>query len=173
MFTINSNYKLSSKLINKQRFMTTAVFALFSLAGINAHAESVAGQGKCTYKPTAANVANTDGYAVMLSETKCNPSGGLIEGATVLNQEVANLHQGNGDHSGYYTITNGTDSTIAKWNGKVNTVMKAGNPMTSFKGEWEYVGGTGKFQGIKGQGEYNGYFTSATEYTVDWKGTKK
>jgi hypothetical protein len=154
----------------KQRVIATAVFALFSFSALNANAESVSGQGKCTYKPNATNVANTDGYAVMLSETICASSGGLIEGATVLNQEVANLHQGTGDHSGYYTISNGTDSTIAKWSGKVNTVMKDGNPMTSFKGQWEYVGGTGKYASIKGKGDYNGYFTSATEYTVDWKG---
>ncbi len=162
MFTLN------------QRIITAAVFALFSLAAINANAESVAGQSKCSYKPTAANVANTDGYAVSLSETTCNFNGsGFGGGATVLNQEVANLHQGTGEHSGYYTITDGTDSTIAKWSGKVTTVMKDGNPMTSFKGQWEYVGGTSKHQGIKGKGEYNGYFTSATEYTVDWKGRKE
>lgn len=155
-----------------QRVIATTIFTILSLGATHANAEPVAGQGKCTYKPTASNVANTDGYAVMLSETTCTPSGGLIEGATVLNQEVANLHQGTGDHSGYYTITNGTDATIAKWSGKVNTVMKDGNPMTSFKGQWEYVGGSGKFQGIKGKGDYNGYFTSATEYTVDWKGKK-
>ena len=160
MFTLN------------QRVIATTVFTILSLGAIHANAEPVAGQGKCTYMPTASNVANTDGYTVMLSETTCTPSGGLIEGATVLNQEVANLHQGTGDHSGYYTITNGTDATIAKWSGKVNTVMKDGNPMTSFKGQWEYVGGSGKFQGIKGKGDYNGYFTSATEYTVDWKGKK-
>ena len=51
MFTLN------------QRVIAVAVFSLFSLATINAHAESIAGQGKCTYKPTAANVANTDGCA--------------------------------------------------------------------------------------------------------------
>ena len=156
-----------------QHVIATAAFTLFSLAAINANAETIAGQGKCTYKPTAANVANTDGYAVMLSETTCTSSGGFIEGATVSNPEIANLHQGTGEHSGYYTITNGTNSTIAKWAGRVNTVMKDGNPMTSFKGQWEYVGGTGKYNGIKGKGDYNGYFTSATEYTVDWKGKKE
>ena len=151
-----------------------AVFTLCSLAAINANAESIAGQSKCFYKPTVANVGNTDGYAVMFSDTNCSFSGsGFNEGATVSNPEIANLHQGTGDHSGYYTITNGVDATVAKWNGNVNTVMKDGNPMTSFKGQWEYVGGTGKFQGINGKGEYSGYFTSATEYTVDWKGTKK
>ena len=158
---------------SKQSFIAAAVFSLCALTAINAHAESIAGQGKCTYKPTAVNVANTDGYAVSLSETTCASSGGFIEGATVSNPEIANLHQGNGDNSGYYTITNGTDSTVAKWSGKVTTIMKDGNPMTSIKGQWEYVGGTGKFVGIKGKGEYSGYFTSATEYIVDWKGNKK
>ena len=95
MFTLN------------QRVIAVAVFSIFSIATINAHAESIAGQGKCAYKPTAANVANTDGYAVMLSETTCASSGGFIEGATASNPEIANLHQGTGDHSGYYTITNG------------------------------------------------------------------
>ncbi len=155
-----------------QHVIIATIFAGFYLSTINANAESVAGQGKCTYKPTIANVANTDGYAMMLSETTCASSGGFIDGATALNPEVANLHQGTGDHSGYYTITNGIDSTIAKWAGHVNTVMKDGNPMTTFKGQWEYVGGTGKYKGIKGKGDYNGYFTSATEYTVDWKGRK-
>lgn len=157
---------------NNQRVIVTVIFSLFSLAAINANAESVAGQGKCTYKPTASNIANTDGYAVMLSETTCTSSAGFIEGATVSNPEIANLHQGNGDNSGYFTITNGTDSTVAKWSGKVTTVMKDGNPMTSSKGQWEYVGGTGKYKDIKGKGEFNSYFTSATEYVVDWKGKK-
>ena len=156
-----------------QRVIATVVFAIFSLAAINANAESIAGQSKCTYKPTAANIANTDGYVVMMSDTSCTFNGsGFKEGATVSNIEIANLHQGTGEHSGYYTISNGVDSTVAKWSGKVNTVMKDGNQMTNFKGQWEYVGATGKHQGIKGKGEYTGYFTSATAYTVDWKGHK-
>ena len=50
--------------------------------------------------------------------------------------------------------------------------MKDGNPMTTFKGKWEYASGTGKYAGIKGKGDYNGYFTSQTNYVIDWKGTK-
>jgi hypothetical protein len=109
----------------------------------------------------------------MMSETSCDFSGsGFNDGATVSNPEVANLHQGTGEHSGYYTLGNGSDSTIAKWSGNVTTVMKDGNPMTSFKGKWEYVGGTGKFAGVKGKGEYAGHFISANEYVVDWKGKR-
>jgi len=155
-----------------QHVMTASFFALFSLAAISANAESISGQGKCTYKPTTSNIDNTDGYAVMLSDTTCTSSGGFIEGATVSNPEIANLHQGNGDNSGYYIITNGTDATVAKWSGKVTTVIKDGNPMTSSQGRWEYVGGTGKYKDIKGKGEFSSYFTSPTEYTVDWKGKR-
>lgn len=152
------------------RFIAATVL---SIASFTANAESIAGHSQCTYKPSAINVTNTDSYAVMISDTACDFNGsGFGEGATVSNPEVANLHQGTGDHSGYYTITSGSDSTIAKWNGNVNTVMKDGNPMTSFKGKWEYVGGTGKYAGIKGKGEYSGHFVSATAYVVDWKGHK-
>jgi hypothetical protein len=159
-------------LTTNQRVISTFVFAISSLASISANAESISGQGKCFYKPTTANIANTDGYAVMLSETTCTSSGGFIDGARALNPEIANLYQGNGDNSGYYTITNGVDSTVAKWSGKVTTVIKDGNPMTSSKGQWEYVGGTGKYKDIKGKGEFHSYFTSPTEYSVDWKGRK-
>jgi hypothetical protein len=146
---------------------------VLSVACLNSNAESVSGHSQCTYKPTALNISNTDGYAVMMSETSCDFSGGgFNDGATVSNPEVANLHQGTGEHSGYYTLGNGSDSTIAKWSGNVTTVMKDGNPMTSFKGKWEYVGGTGKFAGVKGKGEYAGHFISANEYVVDWKGNR-
>lgn len=146
---------------------------LFLIASITAHAESVSGHSQCTYKPSALNIANTDGYTVMMSDTTCDFNGsGFKDGASVANQEVANLHQGTGDHSGYYTIANGGDSTIAKWSGNVKTVMKDGTPITNFKGKWEYVGGTGKYQDVKGKGEYYGHFLSATEYIVDWKGNK-
>jgi len=159
---------------NNQSVISVAVFALFSLAAISANAEDVAGQSKCTLKPTAANVANTDGYMVMVSETTCtleNKSGFLV-GATGINQEIANLHQGNGEHQGYMSYNKDADATVAKWSGRVTTVMKDGNPMTSFNGQWEYVGGAGKYQGIKGKGEYHGYFISASEYIVDWTGNK-
>lgn len=159
-------------LTTNQRVSSALFITLLSLSAIDADAESISGQGQCTYKPAAANIANTDGYAVMFSETTCTSSGGFIEGAVALNPEIANLHQGNGENSGYYTITNGVDSTIAKWSGKVTTVIKDGNPVTSTKGQWKYVGGSGKFKNIKGSGEFHSYFTSATAYTVDWKGNK-
>lgn len=97
-------------------------------------------------------------------------SDGPMNGGSVVNEEVAQLFQGNGDHAGYYTVISADGSTVAKWDGKVTTVMKDGNPMTTFKGKWEYVGGSGKYQNIKGKGDYNGYFTAADAYVVDWKG---
>jgi hypothetical protein len=42
--------------------------------------------------------------------------------------------------------------------------------MTSFKGTYEKMSGTGTLQGIKGRGTYTGHFTSQTEYVVDWIG---
>jgi hypothetical protein len=48
--------------------------------------------------------------------------------------------------------------------------MKDGQPMTSFSGTWKKLSGTGKYEGIQGQGTYSGHFTSQTEYVVDWRG---
>jgi hypothetical protein len=43
-------------------------------------------------------------------------------------------------------------------------------PHTTFAGTWTYVSGTGKYQGIRGGGTYQGHFSSPTEYTIEWKG---
>ena len=157
MFTLN------------QRVIAAAVL---SIASLTANAQSLAGHSECIMKPTVSSVANTNGYMLMLSETSCTYQGSGFDAATALNQEVNNLHQGNGPQSGFYTVTQGADSTIAKWTGNMSTVMKDGNPLTTGRGEWEYVGGTGKFQNIKGKGTWNAAMTSQTTYILDWKGKK-
>ena len=94
-----------------------------------------------------------------------------MSGADVTNREIGQLFQGNGPHSGYYTMSKDGNTTTALWKGDVTTVLAAdGTPQTSFKGTWEYVAGTGKYNGIQGKGKYSGYFTSKTSYNVDWNG---
>lgn len=156
------------------RFASAAALTLLACASLNVYAESgsIGGSSALTYSDRkVVQIPNTHGEMLQLATVKGTlKSTGPMDGGSVVNEEVAQLFQGNGDHSGYYTITSADDSTVAKWNGKVTTVMKDGNPMTSFKGKWEYVGGSGKYQNIKGKGDYNGYFTAADAYVVDWKG---
>lgn len=145
---------------------------LLSIASLTANAQSLAGHSECTMKPTMSSVANTDGYSLILSDTNCSYSGSGFDAASAFNQEIINFYQGNGPQSGYYTVTQGADSTIAKWTGNMSTIIKDGKPVTTGKGEWEYVGGTGKYQGIKGKGNWNAMMTSQTTYILDWKGNK-
>ncbi len=156
------------------RFTSVAALTLLACASLNVYAESgsTSGSSALTYSERkVVQIPNTKGEMLQLATVKGTlKSAGPMDGGSVVNEEVAQLFQGNGDHSGYYTITSADGSTVAKWDGKVTTVMKDGNPMTTFKGKWEYVGGSGKYQNIKGKGDYNGYFTAADAYVVDWKG---
>ncbi len=151
-----------------------SALTLLASASLNVYAESgsIGGSSALTYSERkVVQIPNTKGEMLMLATVKGTlKSTGPMDGGSVVNEEIAQLFQGNGDQSGYYTVTSADGSTVAKWDGKVTTVMKDGNPMTTFKGKWEYAGGSGKYQSIKGKGDYNGYFTAADAYVVDWKG---
>ena len=160
---------------SKPIIVSTLTATVLACTAINVYAEPVSGTAALTYtqqQPTP--IANADGNVLLAGEVhgKNKSTGGnsFMDGATVTNQEIAQLNQGNGIHAGYFTQVTDAGSTIAKWDGKVTTVMKDGNPMTSFKGKWDYVSGTGKYAGIKGSGDYNGYFTAKDSYVVEWKG---
>ena len=156
------------------RFTSLSALTIFTCLSLCAYAESgiTSGSSALTYSDRkVAQIPNTNGEMLMLATVKGTlKSPGPMDGGSVVNEEIAQLFQGNGDQAGYYTVTTPDGSTVAKWDGKVITVMKEGNPMTTFKGKWEYVGGSGKYQNIKGKGDYNGYFTDKDAYVVDWKG---
>jgi hypothetical protein len=48
--------------------------------------------------------------------------------------------------------------------------MSNNQPSTSFKGDWEYVYGTGSYSGVKGKGTYEGKFLAKDQYAVEWEG---
>lgn len=158
----------------QKSFTSIAALTLLACASLNVYAQSgsTSGSSALTYSDRkVVQIPNTQGEMLQLATVNGTlKSEGPMNGGSVINEETAQLFQGNGDHAGYYTVTTADGSTVAKWSGKVTTVMKDGNPMTTFKGKWEYVGGSGKYQSIKGKGDYNGYFTAADSYVVDWKG---
>ncbi len=85
---------------------------------------------------------------------------------------MADLTQGNGTHQGYYTMTKNGETTVAKWHGTVQTTLGPDQrPNTTFSGTWEYVLGTGQYQGIKGSGTYHGHFVAKDQYVVEWSGS--
>jgi hypothetical protein len=94
-----------------------------------------------------------------------------MNGAQVINREIADLTQGNGEHQGYITETQGADTSVTRWQGKVTTTLGPDNkPLTSFAGTWAKLGGTGRYTEVTGAGTYKGRMSSPTEYTVDWTG---
>ena len=98
-------------------------------------------------------------------------SSAYMDGAEVINHEIADLTQGNGPHQGYITEVVGADTAVTRWQGKVVTTLGADQkPDTRFEGSWTKVKGTGRYEGVTGAGSYRGRMTSATEYTVEWSG---
>jgi hypothetical protein len=86
----------------------------------------------------------------------------------------ADSYAGTGTHSGY-TISyyeNG-DQTFQKWTGThKTTINEDGSWEHKYEGTYQYIGGTGKFQDIKGNGVYRGTVTpkgrtEEGEFTVE------
>jgi len=120
-------------------------------------------------------VADAAGHALVLGRVEgVNRSTGAttyMDKGKVTNLEFADLVQGNGPQQGYISMSQGADTVISKWSGKVTTTLSPDKtPITTFTGTWTKVRGTGRYGDITGQGTYKGHFTSQTEYTVDWSG---
>lgn len=121
------------------------------------------------------SVPDAAGHALVLGRVEgVNRSTGptpYMDKGKVTNFEFGDLTQGNGPQQGYISMSQGADSVISKWSGKVTTTLSPDKtPITTFQGTWNKVKGTGRYQGITGSGNYKGHFTSQTEYTVDWNG---
>jgi hypothetical protein len=120
-------------------------------------------------------VPDAAGHALVLGRVEgVNRSTGptlYMDKGKVTNFEFADLTQGNGPQQGYISMSQGADSVISKWNGKVTTTLSPEKtPITTFEGTWTKVKGTGRYADITGKGTYKGRFTSQTQYTVDWSG---
>lgn len=158
--------------------LSLVILSAFGLSSNQVFAEGgkISGIGTVSYtKQEALPVNEANGNLLLLGElhgsNKNTGSKDYMDGADVTNREIVQLFQGNGSHSGYYTLSKDGNTATALWKGEVTTVMASdGTPQTSFKGTWNYVAGTGKLDGIKGQGEYHGHFISKTSYAVTWSG---
>ncbi|HUK25941.1 MAG TPA: hypothetical protein VLV49_15270 [Terriglobales bacterium] len=78
----------------------------------------------------------------------------------------ADLVAGNGMQRGYFVNEHedgGRD--FGSFEGQVSVSRGA------FEGTWTYTGGTGRFQGITGQGTFKAKLTSPTEVENTWEGS--
>ncbi|MGB8275988.1 MAG: hypothetical protein WCF16_12065 [Alphaproteobacteria bacterium] len=119
-------------------------------------------------------VSNDEGHALLLTDAigkNVDTSGtGFLNGYAVDVREIADLARGTGPSQGYVTFIDGSDKAFVKVNGQVTTVLKDDKPSTAFQGKWSYVGGSGKYEKLTGDGTYAGYFTAEDKFHVDWKG---
>lgn len=116
-----------------------------------------------------------DGHVMLFTEAQGRNTDtsntGFLDGASASVREFADLVQGNGKNEGYVVVRKGEDATFADIKGTVMTTTNDdGTPNIRFKGTWRYIGGTGRYDGIEGEGTYSGYYTSETTYHVDWEG---
>jgi hypothetical protein len=151
------------------------------LAGLLASApapERIPVAGVFTMKYTqqhALPVSDAAGPVLLLNQSagtnRNTGSSDYMPGGQVINREIAELTQGNGQHRGYITETKGADTSVARYEGQVTTTLGPDQkPATRFEGKWTKVSGTGKYEGVAGTGTYTGRMLSPTEYTVEWSG---
>ncbi len=160
----------------------TGLLAGLSICGAanpaSAHdAVAISGTFDCTYvkKDVAVIGAPQDAHVLVLSvcqgKNTNKGAGDYLDGASVLNQEIDDLAQGNGPQIGYATFTKGADSTRVRHEGQALTTLNADKtPNTTLKGKWTFVSGTGQYTGVAGSGTYTGKVLSDTTFEVDWEG---
>ena len=120
-------------------------------------------------------VPDAAGHALVLGRAVgVNRSTGqtpYMDEGKVTNFEFGDLIQGNGPQQGYISMSQGADTMISKWSGKVTTILSPDKtPITTMEGTWTKVKGSGRYGSVTGKGNYKGHFTSQTEYTVEWSG---
>jgi len=157
------------------RLLALVAVMAFSATGAFAGTMTDSGSIDATYaKRDAQPIPDQPGHVLLLTDavgTNTNTSGSpYLDGFSFDVREIMDLAQGNGRSRGYVTFTKGNTQQIVKINGHVSTVMKDGQPNTTFKGKWTVVKATGSYAGVQGDGTYAGYFTAENKFHVDWQG---
>ena len=163
--------------IIKQTVRLLAVVAALGIGATGALAGNVTDSGSidATYaKRDVQPIPDQEGHVLMLTDangTNTNTSGqDFLDGFSFNAREILDLTKGNGPSQGYVTFTKGDVRQIVKINARVTTVMKDGQPQTTFKGKWRIIKATGSYAGMQGDGTYSGYYTAEDKFHVDWKG---
>ncbi len=152
------------------------IFALSVTTSVAQQKTSIAGKITATYtKQETIDVGDIEGHIISLAKSEgTNVSTGehvFIDSSQVVNISLGDLVKGNGTNQGYVKfITNG-DTSFAKWQGKVTTILSTeGIPITTSEGTFSFIKGTGQFENIQGTGTFKVKFTAETTYISEWEG---
>ena len=81
---------------------------------------------------------------------------------------TADLIAGNGPQRGYFVNEHADgDRDFGTFEGRIST---SGEQVT-IEGAWKFTGGTGKYEGLTGNGKYKGRMTSPMDVENTWDGT--
>jgi hypothetical protein len=124
--------------------------------------------GRTTMQSTAA-IPDSDGHQLGLVEVEGpqKSSDPLWSDARITYWGSADLVAGNGPQRGYWMNRHANGET--DWGTFEGKIITTGT-QTSMEGTFKWAGGTGKFKGISGGGDYKGRFPSLIEVTNDWDG---
>ena len=120
-------------------------------------------------KSERVEVDDTEGHYMTISEWKGVTSDGEF---TRYGTSIGDLIKGNGPYNGYMKyVDKGGNTYISKYQGMLTTTKSPeGKPISTFKGTYSYISGTGKFQNIEGGGTYKGRFIGKGIYMMESEG---
>ena len=154
----------------KARIFCGAV-CLLAFATFAAAQNKISGSAQCS-KPDIqqkVDVPDHPGHAITIAQFKCNWTKPFelegVQSKDGVDTGVSDIHGNNANSHGYYvdTLANG-DKAFVRWQG--TDAMKEGTS----EGKWSYVGGTGKFKGLKGGGTYKGKYNQDGSVAFDVEG---
>jgi len=145
---------------------------------VSAYAADYAGAYKGTItKQDALPISDEGQHIIALgTSTGINKSTGnkdYFNGGAIIVTDVIDIVNGNGTHTGYWTVTKDGETVTNKLTGKMTTVMAADGktPLTTIVGTVDGVYGTNFHGTIHPVGRYKVTFTSPTEYISEWEVT--
>ena len=114
-------------------------------------------------------IDDTEGHFLVLSEFKGVTADGEF---TRYQTSTGDLIKGNGPINGYAKYVDKVGNTyISKYQAVLSTTKSPeGKPISTFKGTYSYINGTGKFENIEGGGTFKGRFIGKGIYTMDAEG---
>ncbi len=156
------------------RFVVVGIMCLVVLAGdVNAKKVSATGVGTGITAETKMYPGDHPAHEITLTtalylDSSEDPN---FDNSRVQHVNMSDYTAGSGVHWGHRKV-NHPDGDIAfgVYEGTTTTTLDSeGVPHTTFKGKWEFTGGTGKFAGASGSGTYSGRIT-AEGLAYEWEG---
>ena len=114
-------------------------------------------------------IGEDKGHGIGTTESMGITHHGDGEVSTYVSKGTYDWNNTAGKSQGYLLTTFEDGSTAtAQWQGQ----SKLDGKVTVWSGTWAYLGGTGKYEGVKGEGIYQGRRYGNGMSVIDWEGTQ-